>query len=123
MAGTIEHVGMGALFYLAHWIAFLAPCLPACIGFWFLGRTRVRWNSFDFSILVLPYGGWLVACLTHGPGSGLGAFMAGVVSPFAPLIRVSIGRFRGERLLSVALTIVLCIAGYMYRFEFPSMGK
>lgn len=44
--------------------------------------------------------------------------MTGVVSPLAPMIRVAMGRFRGEWLLSLALTVVLCVTGYMFRLKF-----
>src|ERR1700754_898565 len=95
------------------WIFYLVPAGVLSIPIWVIGRRRVEWVWWEFSILVLPFflfisldawrirGGLGWAVIT-------GATYSGGVVPLMALIRVIVGKRINATLMASSLLIAAC---------------
>jgi hypothetical protein len=123
MTQVSEFIGM--IFFL--WGLFLLPALPVCGAIWLLGRKRVRWNLFDFLVLVLPYAVWLALLCTDLRSKSMSnigeAFFVGMAVPFAPIIRLLLPKRWNGRVVTASLLILACAVGAVIYFSVPCLPE
>ena len=94
-------------------LLYLGPALILTIPVWVLGRHRVTWQWWEFSILVIPFLLFITLDAMRIKG-GLGyamiwgsIYLSGIV-PVATLIRVLIGQRLDGTLVASSLLIAAC---------------
>jgi hypothetical protein len=109
------------------WGLFLLPALPVCGAVWMMGRKRVTWNLFDFSLLIVPYAVWLdLLCvnLRQKSMANIGeAFYVGAVVALAPLIRLVLPKKWGERVVAATLLIAACVMAAAIYIAVPCLPE
>jgi hypothetical protein len=103
-------------FLILIWFAHLIPLLVVSVPVWFFGRKRVKWNGWDFAIVVLPFAVWgalmLVSDLGKSVSNGL---IIGWILPIAPIIRVVVGERMNQKKMALGLLVALCfVAGCLW---------
>ena len=92
---------------------YLVPLLLVAGPVWFFGRKRVRWNRWDFAIVLLPLAVWSVATMVNDTGKSLSNFVEalwlGCVVPLAPIIRVVVGERGNQKLVALGLLVGVCL--------------
>ena len=100
-------------FLLTVWLLYLVPFLLVGGPVWFFGRRRVRWNHWDFAIVLLPFAVWAVAIMVNGAGKSLAnlveALYLGCAAPLAPIIRVVVGERGNQKLVAFVLLLGVCL--------------
>jgi hypothetical protein len=98
------------------WPLHLVPFLVLGLPLWFLGRKRVRWNRWDFLVVVVPFAVWAALTLFFWdldfPKSLANAVSEGtgvaVAIALAPVTRVIVGGRADQTRLAFALLLLLC---------------
>ncbi len=113
------------IFFL--WGLFLLPTLPVCGAVWWFGRKRVRWNPFDFLVLVLPYAVWLGLLCTDLRCKSMSnfseAFYAGLATPLAPIIRLVLPKAWSGKIVAATSLIVACAVAMAIYFSVPCLPE
>jgi len=97
----------------ATWFLYLIPFIPIAAPVWFFGRRRVRWNRWDFALVLLPFAVWAVLIMNYDTGKSLAnlaeAFWLGCAVPVAPVLRLAVGARVPQRLLALGLLVTTCL--------------
>jgi len=109
------------------WLFHLVPLLIISGPVWFFGRRRVKWNGWDFAIVVLPFAVWGSLMIFNDTGKSLSNLVEGLiiggVAPLAPIVRVAVGKRFNEKSVALELLIALClVAGCLWEFV-PSLPE
>jgi hypothetical protein len=121
--GLLKYIGVVG-FLIPIWLFHLVPLLLISGPVWFFGRRRVKWNGWDFAIVVLPFAVWGALMIVHGTGKSLNNLIEGLiiggVAPLAPIVRVAVGKRMNEKSVALGLLIALClVAGSLWAFVPP----
>lgn len=105
---------MGGLAFGAFfWLPFLLPAAPVAAACWTLGRRRVAWRRWEYTLLVVPFLAWLGAMLADDSGKSLSnavaePFWLGCGVAAACVLRVIAGRRLDERVVALSLHAACC---------------
>ena len=95
------------------WLIHLLPIIIVGIPVWLLARERVKWNKWDFLIVIVPFLVWSALMFTHNKGKGIGniteGLLIGCFTPIAPIIRTVVRDKMNQVILSVILLIFLTL--------------
>ena len=106
---STEEVSVMMIFWFLH----LVPAAGIATPIWFLGKSRVRWFKWEYSILVVPYTLWAILLLYDSTDKTLAnvnaeALALGLVVPMVPMVRLAIGQRVSPR--AVALVGILAVS-------------
>jgi hypothetical protein len=107
---VVEAVGI----VLVTWGLYLLPFLLVAGVVWFFGQKRVKWNRWDFSVIVLPFAVWALAMMIPVRDKSLSnlveAFWLGCAAPLSPVVRVMVGQKVNQNFLAIGLLVTVCLA-------------
>lgn len=95
------------------WLIHLLPIIIVGIPVWLLARKRVKWNKWDFLIIIIPFLVWSVLTFSHNKGKGFGniaeGLLIGCFTPIAPIVRTVLRHKVNQVSFSVILLIFLTL--------------
>ena len=101
------------VFLFPVWLLHLIPLLLVAVPVWFFCRRQVKWNRWDFAIVVLPFAVWSALMMAHNDGKTLSnlaeGFIIGCLAPFAPVIRALARNRVNQKGLAFVLLVVVCL--------------
>ena len=104
----------GSILFLAVWFLHLIPIGLIGGPCWYLGRNRVQWSLWDYSIIFVPFVVWATLMFMHDPNKTLAnlsseGILIGLVASFAPLLRIIIRDRLNQNGLAIGLLVCLCL--------------
>ena len=115
MINTILAKLFGSLgLLLSVWFMHLIPIAMIGGPCWYLGRNRVRWTLWDYSIIILPFAVWATLMWIHDGGKTLAnlsseGIIIGLVASITPLLRVIIRDRVNQKWTAITFLICLCL--------------
>ena len=97
------------------YLIYLAPSFITCSLIWFLGRKKVQWFKWEYSILIAP---WILYIISLGinysstqnaVGYFFYPFFFGLATPLGPLIRVLLGQRVNQKTVALVTLSVFCL--------------
>jgi hypothetical protein len=109
----MKEFDLTAELFIVVWLFHLLPLLVIASPVWLLARKQIRWNRWDFAIIIFPFGIWSILMQTHyrvkGMGNLLEGLLIGLIASFAPIIRLIVKDKINQTYFAQGLLIVLCL--------------
>jgi hypothetical protein len=97
--------------FVIYGLFYLASLLVVAIPAWSFGRKRVKWNLWDFAVVIFPFvAWWSTLCPTKSNTNVfIESLMLGGIASVASVLRVVVSERINEKALAAVLLAALCV--------------